>query len=199
MTIAFMAEKTKGRRAGRHHAFKDIENEALFAALKRYKELNNLTSEEVGERLGVVQQTANKYINGESRMGRPPAMKLVKIIGAYRSVEEFLEVECGIVDGVHVERAAVRQSKGRTSTKGTDNGTIAVGEHPERAFASNLVRRVGVTDEAIENVIARYHGEPRHIEMWWAQKFMSEQEFLNERALQRWSQEPPDPPKPKKR
>lgn len=185
--IGGMAEdRPKG---GRQHAFNDVEKEALRESLEKYKQLNDLTGAALGEILGVGQQQASDYLRG-ARMGRPAALRFVKRFGGYNSVEDFLAEEHNIIEGERIERPRVKRVKGRTSATGTsDQGEMAVASHPEREDAANRVRHLGVTDRAIENVIARFHNEPRHESMWWASKFISEQEFLNEQTRQRASRE----------
>lgn len=147
---------------GKPEAYTPEENAVLRAALRRMRELEELTQAGVGAIIGVEQQNAGRLLAAGSKvgMGRATANRLARHIG-FRDAEHLL-LETGVLAEMQLPPPA-RSSMGVTWT--------------ERDRAVRLAPTLGYDLAAVEAVVARFTDDTsRHRPMkWWFDKFFAEE------------------------
>lgn len=140
---------------GKRQVFSDEENNVLRAALRKFRDTNDLTQKQIGELLGIEQQNAGRLLaKGRAGMSRDTANKFARTVG-FRDAEHFL----------------------------LENGVFAQLEEPpqgnpwyQRDAAVTYARKLGYPEAAITAVITRYgsHDYTSKEMKWWNNRIVLE-------------------------
>jgi hypothetical protein len=172
------------RPRGKPEFFTRDQNQALRRALLAYLEplpREQRTQQAVGELLGVVQQTAGRYLTREDAGFSYLAATEVARLSGYKGVDEFFEAH-GLMVGA--------KDAGRTEL------------WPGRTLAIILAKRDGISETAIQAVVVRYQDRyhQNRPPPWWAERFRIEHDDEMSRAradaTTQAAEKPREPPSP---
>lgn len=128
--------------------FSDEQNAALREALRRYVDQHHITNQtEIGDLLGVTQQTASSFLAGKSDLSFGSARRIALLVGA-DGVEDFLDGLGLLPDRLKAPEEA--------------------DPYPNRAFAVRLARRINLSSSAITAVRSMMGaGLESRKQAWW--------------------------------
>jgi len=149
------------RPRGKPQNFTPEQNDALRKALLDWKDQNELTQQQVGEKLHVEQQGVARLLSakGDGGFSYQTATRAARILG-YIGVDAFFEAV-----GVALDRRAADP----------DPTT-----HPTQADGMRAARIVGVSEKAIIMVNRDVPAGEYHKASWWCTRYQIQQEALDE-------------------